>query len=686
MKRFLLIIAAALCALLATTEIEAAQNRVVAVGDVHGEYDGFVSILQRAGLIDGRLRWSGGRATLVQTGDYFDRGAHVRKVLDLMMSLENAAARRRGRVIVLLGNHELMNLTGVMVDINPQAYAAFADRNSEKRRQAGYRDYVALHQRLAGRYEKPPKQLTAEEWLKAHPPGMIEYHAALAPQGKYGRWLRSKGAMVQLGDTVFVHAGVSPELKAESVKTVNDQVRLEMEAFDRIKAYLVSQKLVLPFSTLEDIREVLELEGSRPDGGENDDMRRVVSVFRGVFNWSIFDHDGPLWFRGFGYWTEDEGERHTPPLLARFGARHFVVGHTIPPDPSRILSRFGGKVFLIDTAMLRGYVERGRASALEIDGSNFFALYENEREELRAATAPLPLSRRPDILLASMQAAPTETPAPAAVWEGPDGKILPFRSSAEVAQFLQDAKVTKVDRKRLAGVTKARKLTVENGGVQSRAVFRVFHREQANTQWESGAFTEMLRDSWKSEIAAYDLAMLLGMNTIPPTVPWQMKKEQGSLQLWIENAKPGWRTESEKPPDLDRWQKQVDMMRVFDAVIRNMDRHEANMLIGPGWKLWWIDHSRSFLREHEVPDPELVQRTDRRMYERLKKLDPEVVTRLMQPWMGPEEIEALLVRREKVIALLDQRISEKGESEVLFTLEGVDIFLDPPLTTGGPRI
>lgn len=81
-------------------------NRVVAVGDVHGDADSFIRILRRVGLIDNQDRWIGGRATLVQTGDVMDRGAKVRDVMDLLMALEEQAQGVGGRVVSLLGNHD----------------------------------------------------------------------------------------------------------------------------------------------------------------------------------------------------------------------------------------------------------------------------------------------------------------------------------------------------------------------------------------------------------------------------------------------------------------------------------------------------------------------------------------------------------------------------------------------------
>ena len=109
-------LAATFLVVLAVAPSVTAGERIVAIGDIHGNYDGFVSILQRAGLVDRDTHWIGGETTLVQTGDIFDRGLGVFKVLDLLMRLEGEAAAAGGQVIVLLGNHEGMNLTGFYRD------------------------------------------------------------------------------------------------------------------------------------------------------------------------------------------------------------------------------------------------------------------------------------------------------------------------------------------------------------------------------------------------------------------------------------------------------------------------------------------------------------------------------------------------------------------------------------------
>src|SRR5215211_6957845 len=86
------------------------SGRIVAVADIHGAASGLADILRAAGLIDASQKWTGGNARLVQTGDFTDRGPDVRRAMDLLMRLENEAKRTGGRVDVLLGNHEGMNV------------------------------------------------------------------------------------------------------------------------------------------------------------------------------------------------------------------------------------------------------------------------------------------------------------------------------------------------------------------------------------------------------------------------------------------------------------------------------------------------------------------------------------------------------------------------------------------------
>ena len=110
-------------------------------------------------------------------------------------------------------------------------------------------------------------------------------------------------------------------------------------------------------------------------------------------------------------------------------------------------------------------------------------------------------------------------------------------------------------------------------------------------------------------------------------------------------------------------------MRPFDALIANGDRHPGNMLVDSRGKVWWIDHSRAFLRERDLIEPDLIRRCERGFYERLKAVDPKVIADRMAPYMSEHEIDALLDRRLKLIDLIDTRIAAEGEPAVLFTFD-----------------
>lgn len=196
-------------------------ERVVAIGDIHGDLDAFVDLLRKCGLIDEARHWIGGKATLVQTGDMLDRGPKSRAVLDFMMSLQKEAPRSNGAVRISLGNHEVMNIIGDLAYVTPQDYASFADARSEQRQRAAFQDYSRL-QKERGAPVDPTK------WMEAHPLGFIEHRQAFGPDGVYGRWLRTLPAVQQTGDSLFLHGGISPEFAEWPVDKLNSTVRTEL--------------------------------------------------------------------------------------------------------------------------------------------------------------------------------------------------------------------------------------------------------------------------------------------------------------------------------------------------------------------------------------------------------------------------------------------------------------------------
>jgi hypothetical protein len=357
-----------------TTFAAAPPPRIVAVGDVHGAGDAFVSILQRTGLIDASRKWTGGNAILVQTGDLLDRGPDVRAILDLLIALEPQASAAGGRVQSLVGNHEIMNLIGETRDVAPEVFQKFSDAQSESRREQGFQSAS----KLSG--DKP---LDKGEWLAGHPAGYLEYREAFSPSGAYGKWLRSKPMLAEIGGTVFMHGGINPEFTSDSLDNINKRVRRELNEFDEGFRWLQEHNLALPFYTLKEIVQAahdelarLEVKRKRESLTEDDvtEARTLLPILN-IDSSALLNENGPLWFRGYSTWNDTEGGERMPALLKKYKVKRFVTAHT-PQPAGQITSRFGNTLYLIDTGMLDGkFYPNGRPSALEITGDEVKQIY-----------------------------------------------------------------------------------------------------------------------------------------------------------------------------------------------------------------------------------------------------------------------------------------------------------------------
>jgi hypothetical protein len=388
----LVLVSAGLAGLRPAKALAEPPETVVAIGDVHGDFDDFVAILQRTGLIDKQNHWTGGKTTFVQVGDLLDRGPKPREVMDLMMALEKEAGQAGGRVVSLLGNHEMMNIMGDLRYVTPGNYASFADGDSEKRQKAAYDQYMkwkGSHAALLAELPQP-MELTEAEWMARHPAGFVEQREAFAPKGEYGEWLRGHAAVAEIDGIIFLHGGISPDLAKTKLDAINNRIRDEVKAFDASKSYLQNENLILPFFNLQEITNVIQAEviAERKSRVLADDERQAkILEFMKFQDWLSVRVDGPLWFRGYDRWSEEEGAPQADKLLEAYQATHIVVGHTVQQG-GRMRPRFGNKVFLIDTGMLSSYYPGGRASALEICGAaKFVAVYLDQQTVLLDSAA-----------------------------------------------------------------------------------------------------------------------------------------------------------------------------------------------------------------------------------------------------------------------------------------------------------
>jgi hypothetical protein len=365
--------------LLALTAAAYGQSRVVAVGDAHGAYPELVSILQRTGLIDGNRDWSGGRTTLIQTGDILDRGRQVRDCLDLLMALERQAPKTGGKVIALLGNHETINLMGDVRYVTPDIFRTFADGRSDAKREQAYKDYVKFfsgHRDHAHTAIPADDAAAKQKWMDQHPPGFFEYRDALGPSGKYGAWIRSHHAIVRVGDGLFMHGGLNPELQFGDIEELDTRVRAELAAFDSIWQFLVRKKVIWRYMTLEEATRQAEEElkwiQARGKSADSETVQQIQQLL-GLNNWLVAHRNGPLWYRGLAQDQEDKLMGDVKGMLARLNARYIVSGHTVV-SKSAITARFDNQVFLIDVGMLKE-AYGGRAAALEINNGQITARY-----------------------------------------------------------------------------------------------------------------------------------------------------------------------------------------------------------------------------------------------------------------------------------------------------------------------
>ncbi|MFN0013725.1 MAG: metallophosphoesterase [Saprospiraceae bacterium] len=234
-------------------------DRMLVLSDIEGNFEAFKIILKNAGVVNDQFRWTYGKNRLILVGDFFDRGLNVTEVLWLIYKLEDEAEAVGGKVHFLLGNHEALNLCG----------------------EYGY---------VRNKYIENA-QLIGED-----------YGLWFDNNSELGRWLRTKNAVEKIGDLVFCHGGVSPELANStlSLSNINEIAR----AF-----------IGTPYNKMTD------------------------SLAQFVYNPNF----GIMWFRGAA--KNKISTQDMDNALKFVGAERIVVGHTLVQD---ITALYDGRLICID--------------------------------------------------------------------------------------------------------------------------------------------------------------------------------------------------------------------------------------------------------------------------------------------------------------------------------------------------
>lgn len=627
MKRLLLIICLALTPLWSAHAVAqevpwqwSNVERTVVFADVHGAYSELTGVLRQVGVIDGEGRWTGGRTHLVSLGDLLSRGPDSRKVLDLLMRLESEARSAGGDLHVVLGNHEVMHLTGELSYATPLEIAQYAEFETAEMREA------LLAQLRAGGWQSGVSEEAARvAFAERFPKGYLGNRSAFAPDGRYGAWLLQRPALIRVNDALFMHGGLPLDLASVDTARFVASLNLELRtAVTQIRELIAAGLLDPDTAPIDRDRVARERLAAISDPAYG---ARMLAVIQNVAEFDtrsrLTTEAGPLWYRGTSLCNPlIEGDVVTR-VLQHFGVKRAFVGHT-PTLDARIVSRFDGRVVRLDTGMLT-LVYKGRPAALEITSAGLLAHYAGEATPQPVRPEARRVGRRPAAL--------------------PDDDAL--------EEFLRTATVAAIEP--ISGTDSPKKVTLERGRLRVAAIFKSTDSgpHSARDRDREGIINSSQR--WQHEVAAYKLDRLLGMELVPVTVERVIDGRRGSLQFWVDNAVSNSDAVENKLTITGYCPlpAQHELMFVFDALIANANRHAGNFLYErDSWMLLLIDHSRAF-RLGSLPELQKGKswKTRDAFAHRLEALTPEKLTEALSPLLEREQVRALIARRAALLKL-----------------------------------
>jgi len=223
------------------------------------------------------------------------------------------------------------------------------------------------------------------------------------------------------------------------------------------------------------------------------------------------------------------------------------------------------------------------------------------------------------------------------------------------------------------GVTAPKRLTLSDGTITHDAVFQAIDEHKNVMELGGGGRqtkTELnFVDSYKYNIAAYELAALLGLDYMMPVyVERRWNGQTGSISWFV----PTLMHETDRikkkiqPPNPTDWNQQMYRMRVFSSLVRDTDRNLTNVLITHQWKVIMIDFSRAFRLQPELMHLVDLAKIDRNLLEKLEALTTEDVNRAVKNFLLKREIDAMMVRRDLLVAHFKKLIADQGEAKVLY--------------------
>lgn len=241
-------------------------------------------------------------------------------------------------------------------------------------------------------------------------------------------------------------------------------------------------------------------------------------------------------------------------------------------------------------------------------------------------------------------------------------------SKEQIKQFLLNAKVV-ASKESEKGVTHPFQLTLSDGTMTHDASFQNVDEHKQQVRLTSGQIESNFVDSYKYNLAAYALAELIGFDDMMPVyVERKWNGTNGSLSWWLPVMMDGQERflRNIQPPNREAWDRQVYKVRVFNLLVYDTDPNLTNILIGKDWKIWRIDFTRAFRVQKDLQLPKDLQRCDRQLFEKLKALDANELAARTKNYLSEPEVQAVMVRRDKIVAHFQKLIAETGEQAVLY--------------------
>jgi hypothetical protein len=228
----------------------------------------------------------------------------------------------------------------------------------------------------------------------------------------------------------------------------------------------------------------------------------------------------------------------------------------------------------------------------------------------------------------------------ARIWEG---------RNAEFEAYIRDTPIDHFEEVPI-GVTHPKRAYFKSGGLVESVAWKILPPGRPAGYWES----------YKSEIAAYELDKLLDMNMVPVAVEKKWNRDTAAAILWLKPIH-AWK-EMEPKPKPAKWVRQVSRMKMFDNFICNKDRNAGNLLVDDDWNLYLIDHSRAFVTDKDMAVK--MQTVDREFWERIQALDELNLTTALSQWVDKANIRAMLTRRDRMKVEIDKLVAANGELNV----------------------